>query len=64
MCGIAGWVNLRPDSLVVTEHDESVLRSMCDRIRHRGPDAEGMFMAGGIALGIRRLAVIDLITGE
>lgn len=64
MCGIAGWVNLRQDSSVDFDGDKSVLRSMCDRIRHRGPDSEGMFHEDGVALGIRRLAVIDLVTGE
>jgi len=64
MCGITGWVNLQSDLLAVSETDEGVLRSMCGRLRHRGPDSEGIFMAGGIALGIRRLAVIDLLSGD
>lgn len=39
---------------------------MCDRIVHRGPDSEGIFedKAGGIAIGMRRLAIIDLAGGE
>lgn len=37
---------------------------MCARIRHRGPDSEGVFLDDNVALGIRRLAVIDLVTGE
>jgi asparagine synthase (glutamine-hydrolysing) len=31
---------------------------------HRGPDSEGLFVTSGVALGMRRLAIIDLVTGE
>ena len=37
---------------------------MCERIVHRGPDSEGLFVSNGVALGMRRLAIIDLVTGE
>ena len=37
---------------------------MCDRMIHRGPDSEGYLVDDGIALGMRRLAIIDLVTGE
>jgi asparagine synthase (glutamine-hydrolysing) len=37
---------------------------MCDRMVHRGPDSEGYVIDDGIALGMRRLAIIDLLTGE
>jgi len=37
---------------------------MCERMVHRGPDSEGYLLDNGIALGMRRLAIIDLITGE
>jgi asparagine synthase (glutamine-hydrolysing) len=37
---------------------------MCDVIRHRGPDSEGVFVGDGAGLGVRRLAVIDLETGD
>src|SRR5947208_1671523 len=63
MCGITGWANLdartRPP-----DGAEELLRSMCDRMIHRGPDSEGYFLDDGIALGMRRLAIIDLLTGE
>ena len=42
----------------------ALLRSMCSRMTHRGPDSEGAFVSTGVALGMRRLAIIDLITGE
>src|SRR5262249_62244304 len=31
---------------------------------HRGPESEGLFVTNGVALGMRRLAIIDLVTGE
>jgi asparagine synthase (glutamine-hydrolysing) len=37
---------------------------MCDVIRHRGPDDEGVWMGEGVALGMRRLSIIDLATGH
>lgn len=37
---------------------------MCGRMAHRGPDSEGLMVATGAALGMRRLAIIDLVTGE
>lgn len=63
MCGITGWANLDP-STPPPEGGEDLLRSMCDRMVHRGPDSEGYLFDDGIALGMRRLAIIDLLTGE
>ena len=37
---------------------------MCDRMHHRGPDSEGYLVDDGVALGMRRLAIIDLLTGD
>jgi asparagine synthase (glutamine-hydrolysing) len=37
---------------------------MCDVMRHRGPDGEGIHVGAGIGIGMRRLAVIDLATGD
>ena len=59
MCGIVGWANLNSNSSQ-TQADETVLREMCGKIRHRGPDAEGVFSSESVALGMRRLAIIDL----
>lgn len=55
MCGIAGFINFsgEPASPVL-------LRRMTDAIAHRGPDGEGSFTDGNVALGHRRLAIIDL----
>ena len=37
---------------------------MCDSIRHRGPDGEGLFIEGQVGLGMRRLSIIDLAGGQ
>ncbi len=37
---------------------------MCDPIRHRGPDDEGVYTDGGCGIGMRRLSIIDLGTGH
>jgi len=73
LCGIAGIAS--KDSRPI---DEAVLRRMCDAMVHRGPDGAGYYTNSGpqmaaqingdkhasVGLGIRRLAVIDLITGD
>ena len=59
MCGISGVVgSLRTD--------RAVLQHMNDALRHRGPDGEGMFWpeSGQVGLAMRRLAIIDLNTGD
>jgi len=55
MCGIAGYLTLdgSPASGITA-------RNMTDAIAHRGPDGEGHFIDGPVALGHRRLAIIDL----
>lgn len=63
MCGIAGWANLDPEQPQVFG-DEMILNAMCERIWHRGPDSEGLWLGTGVALGMRRLAIIDLKTGD
>src|SRR4051812_17364018 len=55
MCGIAGLVNL--DGAPVSP---AILQRMIDVIAHRGPDGEGQWIEGGVGLGHRRLAIIDL----
>jgi asparagine synthase (glutamine-hydrolysing) len=62
MCGIAGWINLENNR--VEDQGESVLHEMCEKMVHRGPDSEGLWLDETVALGMRRLSVIDLHTGE
>ncbi len=63
MCGIAGWANL--DFKNSSQYaSEAVLHSMCERMKHRGPDSEGLWLNESVALGMRRLSIIDLHTGE
>lgn len=52
MCGIAGMIGPQADLAMVTR--------MLDAQRHRGPDGEGAWTAPGVALGHRRLKIIDL----
>lgn len=62
MCGIAGWINL--DTTKPNHNAEAVLHSMCETIVHRGPDSEGLWTDETVALGMRRLSIIDLKTGD
>ena len=62
MCGFVGFTGLR-------EAREAILHKMADRIIHRGPDMEGYHLSGdtpatAIALGFRRLSIIDLAAGR
>lgn len=43
---------------------ESLLQTMCDVMRHRGPDDEGYYLDGWVGLGIKRLSIIDLAGGH
>src|SRR5215831_5159212 len=60
MCGIAGCLDLKLNS------SDEVLRQTAERmtyqLRHRGPDADGIWIdaVAGVALGHRRLAIVDL----
>ncbi len=60
MCGIVGNVLARADRTP----DAAVLKRMNDRITHRGPDDEGVFVQGPAGLAMRRLKIIDLATGH
>lgn len=57
MCGIAGKISLSNKNISVPE-----VETMCDAIRHRGPDDSGVYISpnGKVGLGHRRLAIIDL----
>ncbi len=60
MCGIAGWIDLRGQR----PPDQKMVRTMTDAISHRGPDGDGFHFEPGLGFGHRRLAVIDLVTGD
>ena len=64
MCGIAGFVEPHGQGQDAGAGAPRRLQQMCDVIRHRGPDDEGMFVADGAALGMRRLSIIDLAGGH
>ncbi len=56
MCGICGKIYFDRSRQV----DERLIRQMADVLRHRGPDDSGVFAAGCVGLGHRRLSIIDL----
>jgi asparagine synthase (glutamine-hydrolysing) len=64
MCGIAGFMDTDLSSPQRADHAFSTVHAMCDVIRHRGPDDEGIHVENGVGLGMRRLSIIDLSTGH
>ncbi|MSQ26754.1 MAG: asparagine synthase (glutamine-hydrolyzing) [Dehalococcoidia bacterium] len=60
MCGIAGGANLTQERPV----DGPLLSAMLGTLRHRGPDDEGQFIDAHVALGTRRLSIIDVQGGH
>jgi asparagine synthase (glutamine-hydrolysing) len=60
MCGITGIVYTDPRHPV----DRALFRRMTSTLGHRGPDADGFLFGDGVALGHRRLSIIDLSTGD
>lgn len=60
MCGISGFIDtqFKPDDA------QRLIDDMCEVIRHRGPDAQGTWVGDGVALGMRRLAIIDVDGGQ
>ena len=57
MCGIVGFLNEEKNKPII-------IKRMTDRIIHRGPDEEGYYIDENIALGHRRLAIIDIDNGK
>ena len=53
MCGITGFAGRQ-------ENASGIIRKMTDRIIHRGPDSEGYYLGDKVAMGFRRLSIIDL----
>ena len=59
MCGITGFINKDSKS-----KKEKTIKKMLNRIVHRGPDSMGVYVDDDIALGFRRLSIIDLKGGN
>jgi asparagine synthase (glutamine-hydrolysing) len=60
MCGIAGFIDAKRGY----ESARRLIESMCKVMRHRGPDDQGAWLGDGVALGMRRLSIIDLLGGQ
>lgn len=60
MCGITGFTRLQQSDL----ETKKIITEMTDSLVHRGPDGEGYYIDTNIALGHRRLSIIDLETGN
>ncbi len=59
MCGIVGKYNSSGAPVA-----RELVERMCRGLEHRGPDSRGMFVDGPVGLGIQRLRVVDLVTGD
>lgn len=57
MCGIAGIINQKNRAV-----EEAVINNLTDAVAHRGPDGRGVLINNNVALGHRRLSIIDLST--
>ena len=62
MCGICGAIQLRGSSRRPLGIE--TLRAMTSTMTHRGPDDDGFHIAGGVAIGARRLSIIDVTGGH
>jgi asparagine synthase (glutamine-hydrolysing) len=60
MCGIAGFIHSDP----ARPADAARLRAMTDAMLHRGPDEGGDYVHGPVAIGMRRLSIIDVAGGQ
>ena len=59
MCGIAGYIDFNGKRT-----ERKIIEKMCSSIVHRGPDSCGVFVKENLALGMQRLSIIDLKTGQ
>ena len=57
MCGFVGFVDKE-------KNKKKIIKDMADMIKHRGPDSDGYFCDENVALGFRRLSIIDLNNGS
>lgn len=62
MCGINGYFQFNP--ILKTQQISGMITKMNDKIIHRGPDDDGLYISEDIGLGMRRLSIIDLSTGK
>jgi len=60
MCGICGKFAFSPLSFPT----EQEIAMMCAVMAHRGPNSQGVRVDGPVGLGIRRLSIIDLVSGD
>ena len=60
MCGIAGFLSLEQGVFAT----RTIAQAMCDVIVHRGPDGQGLLVDGPLAMGMRRLSIIDHAGGH
>ena len=59
MCGFCGF-----SDKIKTNEKKKIIKEMADRIIHRGPDSDGYYVDDKIAMGFRRLSIIDLKGGD
>ena len=59
MCGIVGFIDQKKK-----KEKTEIIKNMADMIKHRGPDGEGYFVNDKVALGHRRLSIIDVEGGS
>lgn len=64
MCGINGYIKLGKSNNHSREWMQNLVHNMNEKIIHRGPDSEGMYVDDNCSLGMRRLSIIDLDTGS
>jgi asparagine synthase (glutamine-hydrolysing) len=69
MCGIAGFADAIPgdrdqQGSARLDAEFGLVHRMCEVIRHRGPDDEGIHVEPGLGIGMRRLSIIDLAGGR
>jgi len=60
MCGLVGFIDMRSER----KPEQALLARMTEKLVHRGPDSAGYFVDHYVALGFRRLSIIDLESGD
>jgi len=62
MCGIAGY--FQSGAVMSPSESRQLAERMCHVITHRGPDDAGYYVEGDVAIGMRRLSIIDIASGQ